>query len=143
MHITLAVRLIRYSTVWRRQCLQIDKAAVDQNVEVLEHLRPQFLDGGIIPDSHRVVRVASELHGRQPGVPIRRNFLCKRHRIPKRRINDLLPEHVPLRRHCPHIEVPHAFFHHMQAIEKFLLVTQKAARCVGDKGVCLCGFAAD
>jgi hypothetical protein len=31
VHITLAVRLIRYSTVRHRQCLQIDKVAVDQN----------------------------------------------------------------------------------------------------------------
>ena len=29
---------------------------------------------------------------------------------------------------CFAVEVPHAFFHHMQTVEKFLLVTQKAAR---------------
>ena len=42
MHVTLAVRLIRYSTVRRWQSLQIDKAALDQNAEVLQKLRREI-----------------------------------------------------------------------------------------------------
>ena len=42
MHVTLAVRLICYSTVRRWQSLQIDKAALDQNAEVLQKLRREI-----------------------------------------------------------------------------------------------------
>jgi hypothetical protein len=55
-------------------------------------------------------------------------FSANRHRIPIRRIDDLWLEPALLRRYGPHIKVPHAFFHHKQAVEKFLLVTKKAAR---------------
>jgi hypothetical protein len=76
--ITLAVRLIGYTTVRRRQCLQIDQAALDQNPQMFHHFSPQFLQRRIIPDSHRVVRVASKLHGREPRMTIRRRE-CGRH----------------------------------------------------------------
>jgi hypothetical protein len=33
-----------------------------------------------------------------------------------------------LDRNIKHAEVPHAFFHHMQAVEKVQFMTQKAAR---------------
>jgi hypothetical protein len=81
-----------------------------------------------VASSLKRTQIAREFHGRQSRMPVRRNFFCNRHRIPIRRIDDLWLEPALLRRYGPHIKVPHAFFHHKQAVEKFLLVTKKAAR---------------
>jgi hypothetical protein len=53
VHITLAVRLIRYSTVRHRQCLKVDKAAIDQDAQMFHHLYAQFLKRRVILDGSR------------------------------------------------------------------------------------------
>ena len=100
--------LIRYSTLRRRQCRKINKAALNQNAEMMHNLGSQFIRGRIIPNTHRVVRLTRELHCAQTRVPIRGDLLRDLYRLDHRSIDHLVGLFRLLCRYRAHVEVPHA-----------------------------------
>jgi hypothetical protein len=77
--------------------------------------------------AQRAVRITGQLHRRSNAHAETARPSPYLHSLDHRCVDHLVGLLRLLRGYRAHVKVPHAFFHYMQTVEKFLLVTQKAS----------------
>ena len=112
--------LIRYSPLRRWQCCQINDTSLSQYPQPPHNLLAQFVHRRVILVANRGIGIASQLHGRYPGMPIRcrqRSQMCRRLVI---LVHFLCPTASIFPHLCPQKEMLHRRFDHVEAIEHLI-----------------------